>query len=75
MNLECMDIKVQGNHERGLVRNDEYDVFNWLIKRFKESKYIDSYKNITSILCDESYEKDKNGEMVETCIYHIKFHH
>ena len=75
MNLERMDIKVKGNHERGLVRNDEYDVFNWLIKRFKESKHIDSYRNIKSISCDESYEKDKNGEMIETCIYHIEFHH
>lgn len=27
-------IRVQGNHEYGLERDDKYDVYNWLLKRF-----------------------------------------
>ena len=32
-----LTIKVTGNHEWGLVRDDEYDLINWLVKRFDKS--------------------------------------
>ena len=32
-----LHIKVIGNHEYGLVRDDMYDLFNWLIKKFDKS--------------------------------------
>lgn len=30
-------VRVEGDHERGLVRNDEYDLYNWLVRRFDKS--------------------------------------
>lgn len=29
-----LHIRVEGDHECGVKRNDLYDVFNWLVKRF-----------------------------------------
>lgn len=29
-----LKIRVYGNHEWGLVRDNEYDLINWLVKRF-----------------------------------------
>lgn len=34
----ALHIQVKGNHECGLVRDDEYDLFNWLVKRFDKSE-------------------------------------
>ena len=36
-NGATLHIRVSGNHEWGLRRDDEYDLFNWLIKRFDKS--------------------------------------
>ena len=30
-------VRVEGNHERGLVRNDEYDLYHWLVRSFDKS--------------------------------------
>ena len=32
-----LHIRVSGNHEWGLRRDDEYDLFNWLIRKFDKS--------------------------------------
>lgn len=32
--IVVMRVKVSGDHEWGLVRDDPYDLKNWLIKRF-----------------------------------------
>ena len=32
-----LHVQIRGNHEWGIVRNDEYDLFNWLVKRFDKS--------------------------------------
>ena len=36
-NIKTLIIEVIGNHECGIVRNDKYDLYNWLIKRFDKS--------------------------------------
>ena len=37
-NKSCtLHIRVSGNHEWGLRRDDMYDLFGWLIKRFDKS--------------------------------------
>lgn len=34
-NASCtLHVHVEGDHERGLRRDDEYDLFNWLVRRF-----------------------------------------
>ena len=32
-----LHVRVTGNHEWGLYRNDLYDLYNWLVKRFDKS--------------------------------------
>lgn len=41
-----LHIRVSGNHEWGLVRNDEYDLFNWLVKKFDKTvtDYVEWHK-------------------------------
>lgn len=59
-------VKVSGFHEWGLERDDTYDIYNWLVKRF--DKTVKDYTKISSIKMDSGYE---NGE--ETCTYTIKY--
>ena len=32
-----LHIRVEGNHERGIVREDIYDLYNWLVKKFDKT--------------------------------------
>lgn len=32
-----LHVRVTGNHECGIRRDDEYDLYNWLVKRFDKS--------------------------------------
>ena len=37
-NASCtLHVHVEGDHEWGLRRDDDYDLFNWLVKRFDRS--------------------------------------
>lgn len=63
-------IKVTGNHEYGLLRNDPYDIFYWLVKRF--CKDCATYSDILSMRTDDTYE-NVNGLSVETCTYVIDY--
>ena len=67
-NILIVDVK--GNHECGLERNDKYDVFNWLVKRF--TKKCESYTDIIQILTNEYLEKTESG-IVECCRYMIGY--
>ena len=58
--IVVMRVKVSGDHEWGLVRDDPYDLKNWLIKRFDKDfkdQRIEYYH-------DEGVETG-----VEWCIY------
>ena len=59
-------VTVTGNHERGLDRDDKYDLFSWLVKRF--DKTVKDYRDIISYkLCDDYIRKD--GLDVEQRMY------
>ena len=49
-----LHIRVQGNHECGIERNDVYDVVNWLGKRF--DKQLTDYRQVTSMKLEPSYD-------------------
>jgi hypothetical protein len=61
-----LHVKVSGNHEYGLERNDMYDLYNWLIKRFDKS--IQTYRDFDAknptVVIKSGYEND-----IETCDY------
>ena len=62
--VTSMRIRVSGNHEWGLVRDDEYDLINWLVKRFD--------KSFTGNRVDYTYESGyrRNGNIDEEyCTY------
>ncbi len=61
-----LHVKVVGNHECGIRRDDEYDLFNWLVKKFDKSlpDYMTWHRKQPKIIINEGYE---NG--VDTCDY------
>lgn len=60
--ITTLVVRVTGNHECGLRRDDNYDLSNWLIKRF--DKTFTDYRTIRSVNIRETEE---NG--VEICEY------
>ena len=64
-----LHIRVEGDHEQGLKRDDLYDVFNWLIKRFdkrmKEVSYADFHNLYPSM---QVYYSDPYGYVCEYMI-------
>ena len=67
---ETLVVEVSGMHEYGLTRNDAYDVFNWLVKRFDKSRK--DYREIRDIDIDEDSET-VNGLPFWRCVYTISF--
>lgn len=63
-------IEVSGNHEWGLYRNDDYDIYNWLVKRF--NKNIESYSQIRISKIENGYKK-QGDNIVEWVVYHIDY--
>lgn len=68
-------VKVKGNHEWGIHRDDVYDVSRWLLPKFsKEFKSGEkNYRNIEYLNLVDGYEKDEKGEYIDTCLYEIQF--
>lgn len=59
-------VKVTGNHECGLVRDDKYDLFNWLVKKFY--KQAESYRQIKDVIIAEG-TVTYNGKPTDSCVY------
>lgn len=65
-----LHVKVIGNHECGLRRDDDYDLYNWLVKRFDKSfeTYMDFREKRPQIEIEESIV---NG--VDVCDYRFTY--
>lgn len=61
-----LHVRVKGNHEWGLVRDDEYDLFNWLVKRFDKTiaDAMEFHRKRPHIIYMTGYE-----DGIETCDY------
>jgi hypothetical protein len=59
-------LRVKGNHECGLVRNDIYDVRSWIFNKFEKNFKGDDYAIYMDVKDD--YIKE-NGLDVEVAIY------
>lgn len=70
--LKRIKITVSGNHECGVERNDKYDVFNWLLKRFDKSVKNADSRCIVDLQTDVYYEK-VDGVDTEHCDYTITY--
>lgn len=69
-NTKTVVVRVSGNHEWGLERNDTYDIFNWICKRF--AKDCKEYSDIIDMQLQSDYEK-VNGLDTEYCVYTITY--
>lgn len=63
-------IKVSGNHEYGIELTDEYDIANWLVKRFDKS--FTDYRKIIDIETEMDYDIDRSCEICYYCITYRK---
>ena len=59
-------VRVKGNHECGLVRDDIYDVKRWLFDKFEKNFLGKDYEISMSVVDD--YVKE-NGLDVEVAVY------
>ena len=66
----CMVIKVWGDHEQGLVREDKYDVMNWLVRRFNKFYDDDRWIRQVGIRVDNEIINNVNTEVA---YYTIQF--
>lgn len=66
-----LHIRVTGDHEWGLRRDDEYDLFNWLVKRFDKSctDYLEWHKKDPQIRIESGY----NDNHEEICDYYFTY--
>lgn len=73
LNPFCLHIHVEGNHERGVYISDNYDLFNWLVKRFDKtvSDYHTWRLSLASIHITPSERTCDDGSIVETCDYYF----
>ncbi len=57
-----LHIKVSGNHEWGLRRDDLYDLFNWLVKRFDkaETDFQDWRKRLWDYSIEEGWDANED---------------
>ena len=65
-----LHIRVVGNHEYGIHRDDIYDLYNWLVKRYDKSipDATTWYRMCPQVEIIDGYE---NG--VETCDYKFTY--
>lgn len=63
-----LHVRVSGNHECGLERNDLYDAYNWLVKRFDKSvpEYLEWRRSVIRFNCIPGWDEERKEE---TCDY------
>lgn len=67
--VRIIHIKVKGNHEWGLIRDDVYDVKRWLLDKFdKSAKDLNPYHDVRVKV---ELQPSENGE--EVAMYHIAY--
>lgn len=59
-------IEIIGNHECGIIRNDKYDLYNWLVKRF--DKTVTDYRQIEDVKIHER-TVTYNGKETDCAVY------
>lgn len=68
-----LHVRVVGNHEWGLVREDLYDLYNWLVKRFDKSvpEYL-TWRRTADVHIVDGYMV-VNGLDTEVCDYYFRY--
>ena len=68
-----LHIRVEGNHECGVVREDEYDIYHWLVSRFDKlaPSYAEWHSRHPIIEVKPGWRTDPVLGVVDTCDYYI----
>jgi len=71
--MSKLTIQLSGNHEYGLVRDDKYDIFNWLLN--KGQRFATKIKDYRDILHINITEDILNiaGENIDCALYEITY--
>ena len=72
-----LHVRVSGNHEQGLYRNDLYDLYNWIVKKFDKTvpaSFTEWYRAARSkydqvVEIHDDYETAPDGKTEEVCDY------
>lgn len=64
-------VMITGNHEYGIVREDPYDVFRWLGKRFFPA--CRDYRRIEDLAVVPGTEKAPDGTEIDTAVYEVTY--
>lgn len=72
-----LHVRVSGNHEQGLYRNDLYDLYNWLVKKFDKTvpaSFAEWYRAARAkydqvVEIHDGYETAPDGKTEEVCDY------
>ena len=70
-----LHIRVEGNHEWGIVRNDEYDLYNWLVRRFDKdvADYSEWHSSLPIIEVRPGFRSDPLLGVIDTCDYYFTY--
>lgn len=70
-----LHVRVEGNHEWGLRRDDEYDLYNWLVKRFDKTvpEYLEWHRLRPIISIREDFRTDPVLGVIDTCDYYFSY--
>lgn len=70
-----LHIRVEGNHEQGLIRNDEYDLYKWLVCRFDKDvqDYHDWHLSHPIIEIKPGWRTDLKEGYIDTCDYYFTY--
>ena len=70
-----LHVRVEGNHEWGIVRDDDYTLYNWLIKRFDKTvpDYTTWWKSHPIIEVKSSFRENPKEGYVDVCDYYFTY--
>ena len=70
-----MHIRVEGNHEQGVERHDEYDLYNWLVRRFDKDvqDYVEWSRSRPIIEVRPGWRTDPLLGCIDTCDYYFTY--
>ena len=70
-----LHVRVEGNHEQGLIRSDSYDLYNWLVKRFDKSvpDVTTWLKSHPLVDLRPDFRTDPVLGVIDTCDYYFTY--
>ena len=68
-----LHIRVEGNHEWGLRRDDDYDLFRWIVKRFDKTIDDDYFKWKSSLINLQIEDGWDEKTKTDICDYYFTY--